>query len=95
MDEREGKLDGAGGGQSSGGRPLTRRGLIGGAALGAAGAVGARDLLGVGSTESEAKPRARNTKRVDVAVIGAGVAGLVAVVIDALARRQRQAAGRV
>ena len=78
MDEREGKLDGPDGDRSSGGRPLTRRGLIGGAALGAAGTVGARDLLGVGSTESEAKPRARNTKRVDVAVIGAGVAGLVA-----------------
>ena len=46
MDEREGKLDGAGGGQSSGGRPLTRRGLIGGAALGAAGTVGSVSTSG-------------------------------------------------
>ena len=58
---------------------LTRRGLIGGAALGAAGAVGASDWLGAGSTESEAKPaRTRKPKRVDVAVVGGGPAGLVA-----------------
>ena len=66
------------GGDESNPSGLTRRALVGGTALGAAGALGARGLI-AGAGESEAKaPRARRSKRVDVVVVGAGTAGLVA-----------------
>ena len=55
----------------------TRRGLVGGAA-GAAGALALGGLGTAGDSEARATAHRRRTKRADVVVIGAGLAGLIA-----------------
>jgi monoamine oxidase len=59
-------------------RGLTRRGLAGAAASGALGAALSRALPTAAGSQGEEQPRGRAPRRVDVVVVGGGMAGLVA-----------------
>src|SRR5436190_24168685 len=61
------------------GQHLTRRGLVGGAAAGALGAVALPGMTGAGGEAVAARHRhRRRQKRADVAIVGGGMAGLIA-----------------